>query len=453
MTFASHPFRWLPPFLVGICAATAAEVPVGLLLYGGPGLMRSLTAVLAVEAAALGFGFLTAPGPRPDLVEALRKRWLFCLVAFLAATRFSAFWSVVEAVGGSALGQGLGLAFLAALPLYATGGLLGAMGTVSGMEPEQGRSGVGGAAALGAALGFAATGASLPQVFTPASLLLVCLVLLSAGGLIYGSVLDARLRVHVRARRPSVFGDVRVEDRHLLSRDRAARLLLEGDHVRRWTTLGDDGGDPWDVVAFRAFLPDGSADGSADGSTHGSPHGSADGSVLFLGGGASPLPRVALWERPTLRMDVVERSHPVVELGREHLETGMYAGADGRLGIWVGNPEDALSSLVGPYALVLVDTAALAPQGGPQSLSARHRSMVMARVGTTGTLVLGPLPASGGAWSFPESWTQRTYTRRLPHGLDDLGVGAHADEELLVGTPRGNAALPLRIDGFVSVAP
>lgn len=435
MTPAAHPLRWLPPFLVGVCAATAAEVAVGLLLYGGPGLMRSLTAVLAVEAGALGVGFLTAPTHRPDLVDALRRRWLFTLVVFLVATVFSAFWSVVELVGGSALGQGLGLGFLAALPLYATGALLGAMGTAADAEAGQRGRAVGGPAALGAALGFAATGASLPQVFAPASLLMVCLVLLSAGGLVYGSVLDTRIRVHVRARRPSPLGDVRVEDRHLLSRDQAARLLLEGDHVRRWSALGEEMGDPWDVALVRGLME-----------AHHEPA-----SLLLVGGGASSLPRAVLREYPEFRVDVVERSHAVLELGREHLETALGEGADVRIGLRVGNPEDATTDLHGPYALVLVDTAALAPQGGASALSARHRSGLLGSVQPEGVLALGPLRVEAGGWIFPEGWSVRRYVRGLPEGLGGLGLFLAADEEIVAGSPDVHRLWPDRIGTFTRV--
>ncbi|MDP2959208.1 MAG: hypothetical protein Q8N53_22490 [Longimicrobiales bacterium] len=432
--------RWLPPFIVGLCAATAAEVAVGLLLYGGPGLVRSLTAVLAVEAAALGVGLWTSPGARPDIVEALRRRWLFCLVAFLVAMLFSAFWSVVEALGGTALGQGLGLAFLAALPLYAVGGVVGAMGAAAEMaavaeaDPGGRARMVGGPAALGGALGFAVTGTALPQAFTPASLLLVCLMMLSLGGMLYGSILEAQVRVHVRARRPSGLGEVRVEDRHLLSLDRAARALLEGDHVRRWTILGEPSEEPWDVSAFNAIM------GPGDDS----------GSVLLVGGGASALPRSALRERPSLRVEVLERSLSVVELGREHLETGPQNGADGRMELRVGNLEDVVASPSGPYDLVMLDTAALEPQGGMPSLSSRFRASVVDCVSPQGFLVLGPSAPPAGIWAFPEGWSQGRYARRVPPGIEGLGLRVPAEEVLWVGSPSA-VALPEVIGAFARV--
>lgn len=431
MKRARHPLRWLPPFVVGVSAATGAEVSVGLLLYGGPGLVRSLTTVLAVEAAALGAGLWTAPAARLDLVESLRTRWLFCLVAFLVATLFAAFWTMVEAVGGTALGQGLGLAFLAALPLYAVGGVIGAMGAIAEKDGEGGARWVGGTAALGAALGFAATGASLPQVFTPASLLLVCLVLLSGGGLVYGSVLEARVRVHVRARRASPLGEVRVEDRHLVARDRYARVLLEAGHVRRWSLLKEDAPEPWDVAALTALA-------GRDGA----------GKVLLLGGGASTVPRVALQRYPEVRTEVVERSQPVLELAREHLETALHDAADDRVRVRVGNLEDEpLAGALG-FGVVVLDTAALAFQGGIPSLSARLRGCILESVSPQGHLVLGPLEPAPGSWEFPAAWVRGRYTRASPPDLSELGSGLPEDEVVWIGTP-SSGELPDRFGGFV----
>lgn len=433
MSRRAHPLGWLPAFIVGVCTAAAAEIAVGLLLYAGPGLMRSLTTVLGVEAAAFGVGLWTAPGPRPDLVESLRKRWLLSLVAFLAATLFSAFWSVVQAVGGTALGQGLGLAFMAGLPLYSAGGVLGAMTSAAESDPDARTTAVGAAAFVGAAVGFAGTGISLPQVLTPASLLMVCLVLLSAGGLIYGSVLDARLRVLVRARRGIGLADVRVEDRHLLSRDRAARFLMEGDVVRRWVTLGEDSSVPWDVAAFKAFAP-----GTED-----------PWDILLMGGGASPLPRMAVREHPTVRVSVSERSAAVLELGREHLETGMSAALDGRLRLGVGNLDDLTEGPGGPYRLILLDTAAFGAVGGLSGLSGRARDSLCARLSPDGVMVLGPRLPEPGTWTFPPGWSVATYRRRLPGDLEGLGGQLGADEELMLGRPMDGAEWPGQIDGFI----
>lgn len=432
MSAGAHPLRWVPALAVGICTATAAEVAVALLLYNGPGFMRSLTAVLAIEAASLGLGLWAVESGRDDPQEELRRRWLFCLGAFLLASVFTASWSILEALGGTALGQGLGLAVVAALPLYGAGGVLGAMAHVERCEGVGESGSVGGPALIGAAVGFAVTGAALPQVLTPASLFLVCLVLLSAGGLVYGSVLDARIRVVVRGQAPGRLGEVRVEDRLVVSRGGVVRLLLEGDHLRRWSSLGGESGEPWDLVAFQALVEPGRRDAA----------------VLLVGGGASALPRRALEERPELRVTVVERSPQVVELGREYLDGGIPAGVDGRGSQQVGNLEDLLRTVAGPFTLVVVDTAGLAPQGGVSSLSSSAREALLGSVGEGGYLAFGPHLPGIGEWSFPEGWSAAPYARSL--ALEGAGGDVPERECILLGAPAG-AILPAGLGPFSRV--
>ena len=427
-----HPLRWLPPFVLGVCAATAAEVAASLLLYDGPGLLRSLTAILGVEALSLALGVMTAPGLRPDLVDSLRRRWLFCLLAFVGATLFSATWTMVQALGGSSLGQGLGLAFLAGLPMYALGGVLGGMATVAVTEPMGRPGALGGIALLGGAVGFAVTGVSLPQVLAPASLLLVCLVLLSAAGLVYGSVLDTRLRVHVRARRPSPLGDVRVEDRHLLSRKLAARVLLEGDFVRNWVTLADDRRRSWEGAVCDAFRG------------QGVPHSS----VLFIGGGASQGPRSLLRADPSTRVDVAERSGAVIELGREHLDTGLQGDGDERLAISVGNLDDSLARSSHGYSLILLDTASFAPVGGVVSVGVSTRSQIFKGLAPGGVLALGPWRPEAGAWAFPEGWSSARYRGDLPDDLAALGMCTPDEGHIWVGSSRAEYPWPASVGPF-----
>jgi hypothetical protein len=429
-----HPLRWVPAFIVGVCAATAAEIAVGLLLYSGPGLMRSLTTVVAVEAAAFGVGLWTSHGHGSGLLEPLRRRWLFCLMAFLAATLFSAFWSLVRATGGSALGQGLGLAFLGGLPLYAAGGVLGAMAAAGTGEPGlSGSDRIGAPAFLGAALGFGATGISLPQVLTPASLLLICLVLLSAGGLVYGSVLDSRLRIHVRARRLVPAGDLRVEDRHLLASDKAGRFLMEGEHVRRWLGLGNDAPVSWDLAALRGL------GGCADGGCR----------ILLVGGGASEVPAAAAREHPAATVDVVERASEVLELAREHMGVEHPGAAPAGVFVHVGNVEDLLEGLTGPYRLILVDTGAWAAVGGVRAMSRRVRDLLRALLDPEGTLVVGPSFPEGGPWVVPGDWLQVRYRRPMADGVDALDAHLPREEVLLASRPPTSRTFPDEMDGFV----
>jgi hypothetical protein len=189
MSAARARFAWAPALLVGAAAAISAEVAIGILLYASPGFMRSLTTLLAVEGVALAAGLHTAPIDGPGQADRLRLRWLFCLGVFLVAAVFGTMWSLIETLGQGPLGQGLGLALLAGLPLFACGTLLGGMSSMAhnGVPPRTGA-----AAALGAALGFVATGALLPRAPIPATLLVGCLMLLSGGGMIYGSIVGDR---------------------------------------------------------------------------------------------------------------------------------------------------------------------------------------------------------------------------------------------------------------------
>lgn len=164
---------------------------MGMLIYTGDGFMRSLTTVLAVEVVALGVGLWSAPAPSPHLVDRLRGRWMVCIIAFMVATGFGVAWSLVPAIGGGATGQALGLTLLAAIPLFTCGTVLGGMGSVMRNAPAGTMREPGAAAALGAGLGFVLTGFLLPRAPMPASLIVACMVLLSAGGLVYGIVLTA----------------------------------------------------------------------------------------------------------------------------------------------------------------------------------------------------------------------------------------------------------------------
>ncbi|MCG6987553.1 MAG: hypothetical protein LJF06_05190 [Gemmatimonadetes bacterium] len=433
MSVRPHPLRWMPALLVGICAATAAEVTVALLLYSGPGLVRSFSTVLGVEAAAFGVGLWTAPRPQPDLLDSVRRRWLLCLVAFLAATVFSAFWSVLQVVGGSALGQGLGLALMGGLPLYACGGALGAMASVNAATPSGGGTPTGAPGFLGAALGFGATGVFLPHVLAPASLLLLCIVLLSAGGLAYGSVLDACLRVRVVARRVAATAEVRVEDRHLPSMDGAGRFLVEGQHVRRWMPLGGHGLVPWDVAAFRA-CPSGD-----DGPYR----------VLLVGGGTSGLPRAVAEEHTSsVLVDVAERVPEVLDLAREHMDTEIPGDGPAGTSFHVGNLGDVIEGLHGPYHLVLVDSAAWDAVGGLGAMSRRCRDLLWSRVEPSGALAVGPLAPDESAFTVPERWAWARYRRGVGADLSVLQMPIPAEEVVLVARAAAGS-LPVEMDGFV----
>ena len=198
---------WLPALLVGAAAATVAELTAGLLLYAAEGFTRSLTLILTVEMLALGVGLWTAPvwptastpgASNPDEefvddgVESLRRRWSLLLMAFAVAALYAGVWGSLQSYATTPLSQGLGLGLMGALPLFAVGGLLGRMVTWEARRgPDRRR--VGTPAALGASLGFLGSGLYLIPRLTPLSILLLCLICLSAGALLYGQALDRRL--------------------------------------------------------------------------------------------------------------------------------------------------------------------------------------------------------------------------------------------------------------------
>jgi len=177
--------RFVPPFVIGLAAATVGEIAAGLLLYSGEGLMRALVIILATEIGALALGLMTAPDiGYPNLVDALRRRWMACLVVFVVATGFTTFWSFGQGSETTAVSQALGLALLGGLPLYAAGNLLGAMASLrarlGGIGPR-----IGASCAFGAAIGIMAAGYGVPRLSAP-SVLLFLMVLLSGGALIQG---------------------------------------------------------------------------------------------------------------------------------------------------------------------------------------------------------------------------------------------------------------------------
>jgi hypothetical protein len=417
----------VPPLLVGLAGAVTAEVAVALLLYQGPGLTRSATTILVVEALALALGLSATPSDDDDAVESLRRRWLFCMVAFLAATLFAASWSLVREVGERALGQGIGLAAVAAVPLYGVGAVLAAMAAVEREHhPASGAAGLGGPAVAGAAVGFLLTGLALPRVMTPASLLLSCLVVLSAAGLLYGAVLDGRIRIRVRARTAAPSGEVRVEDRTDPESGTAVRVLVEDRWIRGWSGGdGRSGVPPWDVAVLDLLLAGGRETPGA-----GEPE-----SILLVGGGASSLPRAAARIHREVRVDVVERTREVVDLARRHLDTDPGPDAAGRVRVEVGDVEGIVERLDGRYDLVLVDTTAFRRVGGVQPLPRTAREAVLRRVSHRGLLVLGPVAPDAAAWSPPPGWQSARIGRPpSPAARVVLGRGA-PDEELLLLAP------------------
>ncbi len=179
---------WAPAFIAGFAAGASGTVAVALLLYSGEGLLRSLTLIVAIALGAFGLGLGVGVQARGwnQAVESLRRRWLFVLAAFLAASGFALAWVLFEGFGASSMAQALGLALLAGLPLYACGRLLKGIGTVRSMA---GLTNDGAIGSLGAATGVLVTGlGALSGVGVP-SFVFFLLVILSGAALLQGWVL------------------------------------------------------------------------------------------------------------------------------------------------------------------------------------------------------------------------------------------------------------------------
>ena len=415
--------HWLPSFLVAASAAMAAEVSVALLLYGGAGFVRSLTTILATIGFAFAMGLWSAPKGGDELVDRLRRRWVFCLFAFLAAAVYGTAWSILETVGTARWGQAAGLALLAGLPLYASGSVLGGIAEASRTDPGKRLPGSGAAAAVGAALGIVATGLMLPQAPMPASLLVVCLVMLSFGGMVFGGVLGARTEVSERARRPGRPHDVWVADVRRGVDDLASRELLEGMQLRRAMPLESRNTPPWDVSAVRTLLPDLETPVR----------------MVLIGGGASAAPRAIVREHPLARVEVLERTAAAVELGREWFSTELSVGDDDRLRVAAGNVEDLIAELEPGIDVLLIDRRALAPLGGVTGLSAIGRATLIRKLSPGGLMVWGPGPREVGLPEVPEGWASASYLR---------AGSATVDEHVLFVRREEEGGWPDRFDGF-----
>lgn len=168
---------WLPPLLLGAATAVVLETGLGLLLFVSPGLLPALTGILfvALGSFAAGLGSL-----RTDIVgsSGLRWRWLLATVSLVGAAVLSLDWTFQDGgVPEGPLGRGAQLAFILALPLYALGACLAAVGRVG----SGGR--VAAAGAAGGALGVAILGVILLPRFEPFSVYLFCVMCVAAAAL------------------------------------------------------------------------------------------------------------------------------------------------------------------------------------------------------------------------------------------------------------------------------
>jgi hypothetical protein len=148
-----------------------------------------------------------------------------------------------------------------------------------------------------------------------------------------------------------------------------------------------------------------------------------------------------------VRVSVSERSATVLELGREHMETGLSGELGDRLRLGVGNLDDLVQHPGGPYGLIVLDTGAFGVLGGLSGLSGKARDALCARLASGGTMVVGPMPPDPGSWEFPTGWRTATYRRPYPDAVEGLGFPGEG-EVLLAARPAGGGPGFPEVEGF-----
>ncbi len=381
MTNARQGFGFLPPFLAGLAGAVALETSAGLLLYNDDGLLPALTLVLVVEIGALGLGLWSAPLPvGGGTVEQIRRRWLFCLVAFAMASAVAAGLNFRSDFTGTGLAQGAGLGFLGALPLFSVGALLGAMARPDDLGRVHGTP-VGPAAVIGAGMGFLLAGVVLIPQLAPHTLYLFCLVILSGGALLHGWVLDGRVAVEVVARARGRNGELRMERRVLGAPRRELLVLKEGERTRGAENPAGGPGRGWEAAVLELVAPDGAQPES----------------VLYLGGGSGTLGRLLSRRLPHAAVQLAEMDEGLVEMARAHFKDwdGWEAISSAPGGLLNWGKENRAS-------VVLVDGAALPALGKVPYLTETEWRGMVETVEEGGFLVIGGIETSRAILDLPD---------------------------------------------------
>jgi hypothetical protein len=360
----------IPPLVVGASVAGAAEMSAGLLLYSEEGFLPALTLILTVETGALALGIWSGSvSVHQEAVESLRRRWLFVLVTFAIAAAFSTGLTFLGQIFTGGIGQGLGLAFLGSLPLFALGSLLSGM--IGSGESSVGRVGL--PAVVGVAVGFLLTGGFLLPNLAPYTLYLFCLTALSGGALIHGWVLDSRGSTHLVEEEWTPRGLLRVEDRVQPGGRGGVRAILEGGRLRGAEADGGSSGRDWENGVMAALKGEGGDPSPA----------------LYLGGGSGCMARDLLDAFPGLQLLVVEGTEAFVSLARKHFHP--FERWD-EVQLRVGEPWGVLNELQDRYALVLLDLGFLPSVGLLPDMNGDRWAALASLAGTRGSVVLGGLP-------------------------------------------------------------
>ncbi len=192
-------------FLVGVAIAVGAEMTLGLLVHTGPGLLRAITVIVAVQLGALSTGLSTRPlvPARPG-----RWRWFLAVGAYLIAGTAALSWSFEVDLLESWATRGGSLALLAALPMYGAGVAVGAV-------PDDGLGGRGAPVLFGATAGVLLMGGVLFQRLEPLGVYLVGVLCLAMAALRTGLAALATRTVEeagVAAVERETVPDIAVED-------------------------------------------------------------------------------------------------------------------------------------------------------------------------------------------------------------------------------------------------
>jgi hypothetical protein len=341
----------------------------GLLLYSEEGFLPALTLILTVETGALALGLWSGSvSVHREPIEDLRRRWLFALVTFAIAAAFSTGLTFLDQLFTGGIGQGLGLAFLGSLPLFALGSLL------SGMTgPGDGSVGrVGLPAVVGVAVGFLLTGGVLLPNLAPYTLYLLCLTALSGGALLNGWILDSRASKLLVEDQWTPRGLVRVEDRVQTGGGEGLRVLLEGGRLRGAEAPEGSAGREWEKGVLAALRGEGSDPSPA----------------LYLGGGSGTLARDLLGVFPDLQLLVVEGTQAFLSLARKHFHPFERWG---EVQVRVGEPWGVVNELRGPFALILLDLGFLPSLGRIPDMDGGRWEALASLVGSQGSVVMGGL--------------------------------------------------------------
>jgi len=445
VTAGTRRLRFLPPFLTGLAAAVTLETSTGLLLYADAGLLPALTMILTVEVGSLGLGVWVGPMTTSGgIVDQVRRRWLFCLVSFAVASALSAGMTFVDGLAGTGLGQGLGLALLGSLPLFAIGALLGIMNRTDGFGARP-LAPIGGPAVLGAAAGFLVTGVMLIPNAAAYTLYLLALALLSAGALSQGRLLESWVIVSTLESVTGPTGELRAERRETGGSKSSLTVLVEGGRLR-----GAEDGEGNPARSWEKTVLDGLILGEG-----------VSGSILFLGGGSGTLAHLAPLRKFPARILLVERSRKLIDLAVSQLHSKEERDDIARL---VGDPLDVPLEAGSSFSLVLVDAGVLPGLGTVPILEERHWRFLADMSGEEGLVILGGLRGgeSGRNEAVEDLLQQasRHFENALLYGvmpgwkdtllLPELGG---EDERLVALGAAGRAAWPLLLPGFRILSP